>query len=58
MGGKSGEWRKHGTTSTQPVSPKPKRKQVRVRAPKTENIIFIGSEMEYDLFWLKRMFVG
>lgn len=35
-----------------------KRVDVQVKVPKTENIIFIGSEMYYDLFWLKMMFIG
>jgi hypothetical protein len=35
-----------------------KRKKVKVKVPKTENIIFIGSEMHYDSFWLKMMFIG
>jgi hypothetical protein len=35
-----------------------KRPEVKVKVPKTENIIFIGSEMHYDLFWLKMMFIS
>ena len=40
-----------------PVDDK-KRVEVEIKVPKTENIIFIGSEMWYDSFWLKMMFVG
>lgn len=35
-----------------------KRLKVKVKVPLTENIIFIGSEMYYDSFWLKMMFIG
>jgi hypothetical protein len=35
-----------------------KRPEVKVKVPKTENIIFIGSEMYYDSFWLKMMFIS
>lgn len=35
-----------------------KRKKVQIKVPQTENIIFIGSEMHYDSFWLKMMFVA
>lgn len=35
-----------------------KRVQAKVKIPKTENIIFIGSEQYYDSFWLKMMFIG
>lgn len=35
-----------------------KRVEIQVKVPKTENIIFIGSEMYYDSFWLKMMFVA
>lgn len=35
-----------------------KRVDVQVKVPKTENVIFIGSEMNYDSFWLKMMFVA
>jgi hypothetical protein len=34
------------------------RKQVKVRVRQAENILFIGSEMWYDSFWLKMMFIG
>jgi hypothetical protein len=34
------------------------RQQAKLPVPKTENIIFIGSEMSYDSFWLKMMFVA
>jgi hypothetical protein len=34
------------------------RKPVKVRVRQTENILFIGSEMWYDSFWLKMMFIG
>lgn len=35
-----------------------KRKAVTIKVPKTENIIFIGSEMYYNSFWLKMMFIA
>lgn len=34
------------------------RKQVKVKVRKTENLLFVGSEMWYDSFWLKMMFIG
>lgn len=34
------------------------RVNLNVKVPLTENIIFIGSEVYYDLFWLKMMFIG
>lgn len=40
-----------------PVDDK-KRVEVEIKVPKTENIIFIGSELYYNSFWLKMMFVG
>lgn len=49
--------KKTAAGSLTPVSDK-KRVAVKVKVPKTENIIFIGSEMFYDLFWLKMMFIG
>lgn len=35
-----------------------KRIDVSVKVPLTENIIFIGSEMHYDSFWWKMMFIA
>jgi hypothetical protein len=35
-----------------------KRRQVKLKVAKTENIIFIGSEMHYDSFWWKMMFIA
>jgi hypothetical protein len=46
-----------GQSQTSPVDNK-KRKTVDVKVPKSENIIFIGSEHYYDSFWLKMMFIG
>lgn len=46
-----------GTSSTSPTDNK-KRKEVQVKVPKTENIMFIGSELHYDSFWLKMMFIA
>ncbi len=43
--------------SLTPISDR-NRVEVKVKVPKTENILFIGSEMYYDLFWLKMMFIG
>ena len=48
---------KKTTASLTPTSDK-KRVEVKVKVPLTENILFIGSEMSYDLFWLKMMFIG
>ncbi|MGP9513952.1 MULTISPECIES: hypothetical protein [unclassified Psychrobacter] len=50
-------WELIGKSSTSPKS-NTNRAVVSTRVPKTENIIFIGSEMHYDLFWLKMMFVA
>ena len=49
--------KKIGSSVTTPTHNK-KRKEVKIRVPKTENIIFIGSEMYYDSFWLKMMFIS
>ena len=46
-----------GTSTTSPTENK-KRKEVEIKIPKKENIIFIGSEMYYDSFWLKMMFIS
>jgi hypothetical protein len=45
---------------TAPLTPThdKKRPKVKVKVPKTENVIFIGSEMHYDSFWLKMMFIA
>lgn len=51
------KWQKLGGSATTPTDQK-KRKQQRVKRPKTENIIFVGSEMHYDSFWLKMMFIA
>jgi hypothetical protein len=51
------KWKKLGSSNTTPTHQK-KRKEVPAKRPKTENIIFIGSEMHYDSFWLKMMFVA
>lgn len=56
MGG-SKDWLKIGVSTTSPTS-EVKRKEVKALAPKTENVIFIGSEMSYDSFWLKMMFMA
>lgn len=46
-----------GKSSTNPVENK-KRAEAVTKVPKTENIIFIGSEHHYDSFWLKMMFIA
>lgn len=51
------KWTKLGSSTTTPTHQK-KRKNVRAKRPKTENIIFVGSEMHYDSFWLKMMFIS
>lgn len=35
-----------------------KRKEVKVKVRRSENLLCIGSEMFYDSFWLKMMFIG
>lgn len=35
-----------------------KRKEVKVKVRKSENLLCVGSEMWYDSFWLKMMFIG
>ena len=51
------KYKKIGSSITSPIDNK-KRKEVLISVPKTENIIFIGSEMYYNSFWLKMMFVS
>lgn len=50
-------WELIGKSSTSPRS-NTNRAVVSTRVPKTENIIFIGSEYNYDSFWLKNMFIA
>ena len=50
-------WELIGQSSTSPRS-NTNRVVVSTRVPKTENIIFIGSEFEYNNFWLKNMFIA
>ena len=45
------------TAKLTPIDDK-QRVRVKVKVPKTENVIFIGSEMYYDSFWLKMMFIA
>jgi len=45
------------TSATTPVENK-KRKELLVKVPKKENILFIGSENFYNSFWLKMMFIS
>lgn len=35
-----------------------KRKEVKVKVRRSENLLCVGSEMWYDSFWLKMMFIG
>ncbi len=53
----SDNWQRVGQSATSPRS-NTNRAIVSTRAPKTENIIFIGSEFEYNSFWLKNMFIA
>ena len=46
-----------GSSTTSPVE-NTKRKEILIKVPKTENIIFIGAENYYDSFWLKMMFIS
>ncbi|SJN21286.1 hypothetical protein [Psychrobacter sp. JB385] len=50
-------WQELGKSSTSPRS-STNRAVVSTRVPKKENIIFIGSEFEYNNFWLKNMFIA
>ena len=50
-------WELIGQSSTSPRS-NTNRAVVSTKVPKTENIIFIGSEFEYNNFWLKNMFIA
>lgn len=50
-------YREIGSSTTTPVE-NTKRKEVKALVPKTESIIFIGSEMYYKSFWLKMMFIS
>lgn len=50
-------WQRIGQSSTSPRS-NINRAVVSTKVPKTENIIFIGSEFEYNNFWLKNMFIA
>ncbi len=51
------KYKQVGTSTTSSVENK-KRKEIEIIIPKKENIIFIGSEMYYDSFWLKMMFIS
>lgn len=57
MANTTDNWQRIGQSSTSPKS-KTNRAVVSTRKPKTENIIFIGSEFEYNNFWLKNMFIA
>jgi len=50
-------WQRLGTSKTSKKSNQT-RKIVTIKAYKKENIIFIGSEFDYDSFWLKNMFIA
>lgn len=49
--------RRSGKSFTSPTT-NTQRAIVPVKVPKTENIIFIGSELSYNSFWLKNMFIA
>ena len=49
--------KKAGTSNASPTDIK-KGKEIAVKVPQTENIIFIGSEVHYNSFWLKMMFIA
>lgn len=53
----SNQWSKVGLSTTSPTS-ETTRKKVEAVSPKTENILFVGSELKYDSFWLKMMFIA
>ncbi|UOF17346.1 hypothetical protein IEQ11_12255 [Lysobacter capsici] len=50
-------WKKEGDSQTSPLENK-QRKEVEIKKPLRENVIFVGSEMNYDSFWLKMMFIA
>lgn len=50
-------WKMKAISRTTPLANK-KRKEVVIKKPLRENIVFVGSEMSYDLFWLKMMFIS
>lgn len=51
------QWKEAKRATTTPVA-ETRRKEADTRPPRTENILFIGSEFEYQSFWLQMMFVG
>lgn len=51
------KWKEGKRSTTTPVA-ETRRKEATTRPPKTENILFIGSEFEYQSFWLQMMFIG
>lgn len=57
MANTTDNWQKIGQSSTS-IKSNTNRAVVSTRKPKTENIIFIGSEFDYDSFWLKNMFIA
>ena len=56
MGGNQ-QWSRLGSSTTSSVDNK-QRKTVKAKVPKRENIVFVGSEMSYNDFWWKMMFVA
>lgn len=50
-------WKTIGKSVFSPVDNK-KRKEIEIKTFKKERIIVIGSEHQYDSFWLKMMFIG
>lgn len=57
MANTTDNWQRIGQSSTSPKS-NTNRAVVSTKVPKTENIVFIGSEYDYDSFWLKNMFIA
>lgn len=51
------KWKAVGGSKSSSIDNKT-RKKVKAKSPKTENLIFIGSEEHYDSFWLKMMFIS
>jgi hypothetical protein len=50
-------WKQRGQSTTTPIE-QARRREVQLAVPKTESIVFVGSELYYNSFWLKMMFVG
>ncbi|MCU1790487.1 hypothetical protein CUU54_16745 [Pectobacterium polaris] len=50
-------WKKIGESDLSPVK-NGKRKELEIKTYQKESIIVMGSELQYNSFWLKMMFIG